>query len=139
VQSNNKNSNQVTRHENPPLPVALGFLLYDAFNIDRACSLGGSILLAGSSEQRRSGLLKSETLVEGSGLWISPCEAIHTFRMKFAIDVVFLSRERRVLKIYSSVAANRICFCLRGFSVLELPAGIVEASGTRILDQIDLR
>jgi hypothetical protein len=54
-----------------------------------------------------------------------PCEGIHTFGMKFPIDVVFLDREYRVIKTAESVPPRRIRFCLRAHSTLELPAGII--------------
>ena len=49
---------------------------------------------AGDSQDRRTGLLKHASFPEGEGLLIAPCECIHTFGMKFPIDVVFLSRKR---------------------------------------------
>jgi hypothetical protein len=53
--------------------------------------------VADTSAKRRTGLLKHTGLTPGEGLWIVPCEGIHTFAMKFPIDVVFLNRQHKIL------------------------------------------
>jgi uncharacterized membrane protein (UPF0127 family) len=83
-------------------------------------------------------LLKHERLEAGQGLWIVPCEGVHTFGMKFPIDVLFLNRKRRVLKIRENMVVRRISLCLWAHSVLELPAGTVKASGTEKGDRLEL-
>ena len=55
--------------------------------------------IADTSAKRRTGLLKHTGLAPGEGLWIVPCEGVHTFAMKFTIDVVFLNRKHKILKI----------------------------------------
>lgn len=90
-----------------------------------------------TSAERRAGLLKHERLAEGEGLWIAPCEAVHTFGMKFAIDVLYLNRKRKVLKVRERMVPWRISGCLRAHSVLELPAGLAEKTGTRAGDQLE--
>lgn len=92
---------------------------------------------ADTSAARRVGLLKHEKLAEGEGLWIAPCEAVHTFGMKFAIDVLYLDRKRKVLKVRERLVPWRISGCLRAHSVLELPAGMAEKTGTRAGDQLE--
>jgi uncharacterized membrane protein (UPF0127 family) len=74
--------------------------------------------------------LKHKSLPAGEGLFITPCEGIHTIGMKFAIDVLFLSRDRKVLKIRAAMPPRRLSVCLRAHSVLELPAGTAEATRT---------
>jgi uncharacterized membrane protein (UPF0127 family) len=56
-------------------------------------------------------------------LLIAPCEAIHTFGMKWPIDAVFLDKGYRVCKIVSQLLPRRIAFCFSAASVLEFPAG----------------
>lgn len=92
---------------------------------------------ADTSAKRRTGLLKHASLPEGEGLWIVPCEAVHTFWMKFPIDVLFLSRKRVVLKVRARMPKNRMSMCLRAHSVLELPAGMAEKTGTQAGDQLE--
>ncbi|MGH9675075.1 MAG: DUF192 domain-containing protein [Bryobacteraceae bacterium] len=106
-------------------------------NLTRNTVLAQAADVADTSAKRRTGLLKHESLPAGEGLWIAPCEAVHTFRMRFPIDIVFLSRKRQVLKLRERVPARRIALCLRAHSVLELPAGMVEATGTTKGDQLE--
>jgi uncharacterized membrane protein (UPF0127 family) len=86
--------------------------------------------IADTSAKRRTGLLKHTKLDAGEGLWIAPTEGVHTFGMKFAIDVVFLSKQKKILKIRKSMARARMSVHLLAHSVLELPAGTCEATGT---------
>jgi uncharacterized protein len=71
-------------------------LKFTVRNVTRGTSIGDGINTADTSAQRRTGLLKHDKLDEGSGLWIIPCEAVHTLFMKFAIDLIYLDRKRRV-------------------------------------------
>lgn len=91
---------------------------------------------ATNSRERRTGLLKHTSLPEGEGLWIAPCEAVHTFGMKFAIDLVFIDRKHRVVKVRESVPRRRIAVALTADSVIELPAGTIARTGTRKGDQL---
>lgn len=92
---------------------------------------------ATSSSDRRSGLLARTSLDEGEGLWIAPCEAIHTFGMKFSIDAVFLDETCRVRRIRHSLRPYRIAACFKARSVLEIAAGAAAASEARIGDHIE--
>ena len=71
-------------------------------------------------------------------MWIAPCEAVHTIGMKFPIDVLFLDRKKRVLKIRKEMKVWRMAACFRAHSVLELPAGLSDETGTTVGDQIEL-
>jgi len=92
--------------------------------------------VADSSAARRTGLLKHRGLERGQGLWILPCQSIHTFFMKFAIDLVYLDRRKRVRKVRHAVPAWRISGCLTAHSVLELPVGTAIATRTEPGDQL---
>jgi uncharacterized membrane protein (UPF0127 family) len=88
--------------------------------------------LAVDSESRRRGLLGRDRFEDGSALIIAPCSAIHTFFMRFAIDVVFVAKDGRVLKTYASVPARRIAFSVGAYAVIEFPAGtLARANATR--------
>jgi uncharacterized membrane protein (UPF0127 family) len=93
--------------------------------------------IADSSAKRRTGLLKHTSLEPGEGLWIAPCEGVHTFGMKFPIDVILLSRKKQVLKTRPAMVKRRIAFSLRAYSVLELPAGTLAETGTVAGDQLE--
>ena len=106
-------------------------------NLTRGAELASSADAARTSRQRRQGLLPRDRLPAGEGLWISPCEAIHTFGMKFPIDALFLGQTRKVLKIRKDMGPRRLALCLRAAGVLELPAGTAEATGTLPGDQLE--
>jgi uncharacterized membrane protein (UPF0127 family) len=99
-------------------------------NQTRDTVLGHSVDIADSSETRRVGLLKHERLEPGEGLWITPCESVHTFFMKFPIDLVYLDKNRKVRKVRHAVPPWRLSMCLAAHSILELPAGTAEQTGT---------
>jgi uncharacterized protein len=107
-------------------------------NQTRSRPLADRADIADTSAKRRTGLLKHTGLAPGEGLWIVPCEGVHTFRMKFPIDVVFLNKKRTILKTRPNMVRSRISMCLRAHSVLELPAGTLDATGTVAGDQLEL-
>jgi uncharacterized protein len=107
-------------------------------NQTRGRALADRADIADTSAKRRTGLLKHSGLAPGEGLWIVPCEGVHTFRMNFPIDVVFLNKQRTILKTRPNMARSRISMCLRAHSVLELPAGTLDATGTVAGDQLGL-
>jgi len=109
---------------------------YAVYNMDRELFIARYVHIAATSRERRKGLLGVDRLAEGAGLWIGPCEAVHTFGMKIPIDILFLDRERRVRKLVSNLAPARISLCLIGSSVLELASGVIASTGTQLGDQL---
>ena len=99
--------------------------------------LGSHIVRADTSATRSVGLLRHKSLEPGHGLWIVPCEGIHTFFMKFPIDVVYVDRSKRVRKVVRAIPAWRISLCLPAHSVLELPVGTIDRTGTVIGDVLE--
>lgn len=93
--------------------------------------------IADTSAKRRTGLLKHAGLAPGEGLWIAPCEGVHTFGMKFPIDVLFLNKKKKILKARPDMVRGRIAFSLLAHSVLELPAGTLAQTGTVAGDQLE--
>ncbi len=91
---------------------------------------------ADTSAKRRVGLLHHKSLAQGEGLWIVPCESVHTFFMKFPIDLVYLDKRLRVRKVRHAVPAWRLSACLTAHSVLELPAGSAVETGTVAGDEL---
>jgi uncharacterized membrane protein (UPF0127 family) len=106
------------------------------FNESRNSLLAQEALLAGTSQARRTGLRGVSIFEHGRGLWIVPSEAIHTFGLKLPIDSIFLDKELRVRGLHPNLKPCRIAVCLRAHSVLELPAGTIERSGTKIGDRL---
>ena len=97
------------------------------------------VITAFDSRSRRKGLLKQDSMAEGSALIIAPSNAIHTFFMRFAIDVAFVSKDGQVLKIRRAMPAWRLAASLRAFAVVELPAGALDRSDVRPGDQLVVR
>ena len=107
-------------------------------NQNRGTVLGDSVAVARTRAARNTGLLKHKSLDAGHGLWIDPCPSVHTFFMKFAIDLVYLDKRLRVRKVRYAVPPWRVSGCLWARSVLELPAGSVAETGTKPGDQLSV-
>jgi len=93
--------------------------------------------VADSAVQRNKGLLGRDRLSPGEGLWIIPCEAVHTFWMRFPIDLVYLDRKKQILKLVSEVLPWRLSACLWAYSVLELPPGTIRKTQTQPGDRLE--
>jgi uncharacterized membrane protein (UPF0127 family) len=86
---------------------------------------------------RFMGLMGRKELPFGEALHIAPCNSIHTFFMKIAIDAVFLDKQLKVVKVCGAMVPWRISSVyFDAHSVLELPAGTTSASGTLEGDQL---
>ena len=81
---------------------------------------------------RMKGLLGRKSLAEDEGILIRPAPSIHTFFMRFPIDVVFLSKEGEVLKVAENVRPWRARSCRGAHSVLELSAGETQRRGIAV-------
>lgn len=108
-------------------------------NTTRQTVLADKLEVAGAGKTRRKGLLGRMGLEPGGGLWIVPCESVHTFFMRFPIDLVYLDRKNRVRKVRHAVGAWRLSACFTAHSVLELPAGAVRESRTERGDVVEMQ
>jgi uncharacterized membrane protein (UPF0127 family) len=99
-------------------------------NLTRGTTLATFLEVADTPRRRSKGLLGRKGLEPGGGLWIAPCESVHTFFMQFPIDLVYLDRNKRVRKVCAAVPAWRLSACLSAHSILELPAGQIVATRT---------
>lgn len=106
-------------------------------NASKDSVLADRALIADTSKTRKIGLLKHNALDHGEGLWITPCEGVHTIGMKFPIDVLYLDKKRKVLKIRPGMLKWRMSACLFAHSVLELPSGMAAATKTIAGDQLE--
>jgi uncharacterized membrane protein (UPF0127 family) len=89
-------------------------------------SLVPQIELAVDRASRKRGLLGRDGLALGDGLVIAPTNAVHTFFMRFPIDIVFVAKDGRVLKVSRAVPAWRMAAAWRAYAVVELAAGGAE-------------
>jgi uncharacterized membrane protein (UPF0127 family) len=81
------------------------------------------------STARRRGLLGRAGLEQGTGLVIAPTNAVHTFSMRFDLDIVFVRRDGRVVRVRRDVPPRRVAVALKAFAVIEVQGG-----STRHLD-----
>jgi len=106
-------------------------------NLTRGRIIGDAVLVADRFFPRMRGLLRTDGLGEGEGLWIHPCGSIHSIGMRFEFDALFLGPDGKVVGRYERFRRNRISrvyWNARG--VLELPAGTIERTGTEVGDEI---
>ena len=106
-------------------------------NRTRGATLAANVQLADTPRSRRVGLLQHESLEPGEGLWIYPTQAIHTFGMRFPIDVAFLDIRLRIKRVYHRLAPFRLTTLVWGArSVLELASGSLASTGTAVGDEL---
>ena len=106
-------------------------------NLTRQTLLANCLEVADNGAKRNKGLLGRKGLSPGEGLWILPCESVHTFGMKFSIDLVYLDRQHRIRKVRSGVPPWRISACLSAHSVIELPSGTIHDTQSRVGDVLE--
>lgn len=106
-------------------------------NLTRQVVLAHSVEVADHAATRRKGLLGRNELLAGEGLWIVPCESVHTFGMRFPIDLVYLDRSKEVKKVKSGVRPWRLSACLSAHSVVELASGAIQMTMTRPGDKLE--
>jgi uncharacterized protein len=90
------------------------------------------------SASRKKGLLGRDGLAPGHALIIAPSNMVHTFFMRFPIDILIVSRNGQVVKAAPNVPARRIVGSWRGFAVVEMRAGSLTDSSTRIGDTLSV-
>ena len=111
-----------------------------AYNRTRGVPLASKVLLAGTFRARMKGLLGCKQLLQEMGLWIRPSQGVHTIGMTFPIDVAYLDRDGRILRLYHRLAPFRVAaISMRTRSVLELPAGTLSRTQTAVGDILDFQ
>ncbi len=82
--------------------------------------------------ERMRGLIGRPEPIANESLWITRCNSIHTFFMRYTIDVIFINTKGVVLKVSAHVAPWRLRMCFSAKSVLELRAGDAEKLGLTV-------
>jgi uncharacterized membrane protein (UPF0127 family) len=86
--------------------------------------LSTDILMAESLISRLIGLMFKQRLEGADGLLIDPCRSIHTFFMRYSLDIVFISKDNKIIKIIRDMKPWRVTWIyFRASKTLELPAG----------------
>jgi uncharacterized membrane protein (UPF0127 family) len=111
-----------------------------AINVTRGTNLATCARVAETPSTRMVGLLRDTGLAQGDGLWIVPCNSIHSFWMKFVFDAVFLDKNLRVVHLVPEMKPWRISkIAFAAHTVLELPPGVIAATQTQIGDQFEMK
>jgi hypothetical protein len=106
-------------------------------NLTRGTQLASEAHAARGFWSRLVGLLGRSSLQAGEALVLEPCNSIHTAFMRFPIDVVYVDRSGRVVKVISNLRPFRVSAVLRGArSAIELPSGTIGDTGTAPGDQL---
>jgi uncharacterized protein len=100
--------------------------------------VASSVELAITRATRRRGLLGRDGLPAGHALLIAPCSSIHTWFMRFPIDVIFVTRDGRVLKTRAAIPAWKMALGLGAYATVELRAGAIAESGVKAGDRLEL-
>ena len=109
-----------------------------ARNTDTGVVIAQRVAVAATRATRRTGLLHHTSLPEGDALWIVPSRGVHTFGMKFAIDVVALDERGIVVDCVEHLQPWRIRLPRKGTAgVLELPAGWIARTGIAVGHRIE--
>jgi len=112
-----------------------------AFNRTRKTYLATELMIARTHWTRFRGLMATDgsRFRRGQGLWISPSHGVHTFAMRFPIDVVYLDRDRIVIHVEEELKPWRMAAVrIKAASVLELPIGAIRESQTALGDLVDI-
>jgi len=109
---------------------------FEIRNLRNRRSLAQDIVAAFDSKSRKTGLLRHQSFPAGSAMLIAPSNAVHTFFMRFAIDIAFVTRDGMVVKTRDSVPPWRIAAAFRGYAVIELPAGTLARCETIVGDML---
>jgi len=114
--------------------------LVTVVNVTRGTQLGDRIEVADTSLSRFLGLIPKRGLNAGEGLWIKPSSGVHMFWMRFAIDVVGLDREMRVVRLWRNLKPWRMTsVSLQMQIALELPVGQIDACEVQIGDVLSMQ
>lgn len=110
-----------------------------AVNVTRNKIIASRVEKADDFVSRGVGLLGRAGLPEGEALWLIPGKSIHTFFMRFAIDVLFLDPKLTVVKVIEDMKPWRVSpWVSEAESVLELPAGALKGS-VAVGDLLEMR
>ena len=106
-------------------------------NLSRQQTLADRAVRAESFWSRFRGLLGRSGLEPGEGMVFEPCNSVHMIGMRFAIDVIHLDKQGKVVRIVPSLRPNQLGPLIwRSHVVIELPAGTAHATDTHEGDEI---
>lgn len=110
-----------------------------AYNLTRQAWLVDELDVADTFLARLVGLMGRASISPRTGLWIRTCNSVHTFFMRFPIDLVFLDKSNQVVKTVEAIKPYRVVLPVgTASSVIELPAYSLRRSWTQAGDLLDI-
>ena len=110
------------------------------FNLNKGTVIAQQARLASSLGQRMKGLLGQDSLSTNEALVLKPCSSIHTFFMRFSIDVLFLDKNMQIIRLFRNMPPNRLSPIVWGSKIaIELPAGKTSQTNTQVGDIIEFK
>ncbi len=114
--------------------------IVEVVNLTKKSKVLSKVTFADNFFTRLKGLLGVKQLGEDAGLIIKPCNSVHTFFMKFLIDIAFVDRNRKVCYIIHTMKTNKISPVVKNTSfVIEAPAGTFKRKCLEVGDEIEVR
>jgi len=93
--------------------------------------LAENALVADNFSARLKGLLGKDSLPSGEALVLKPCYCVHTFFMRFSIDVIFVSHQNKVIQCFSELKPFRITpIYFSSALAIEFPPGTIASTAT---------
>lgn len=109
------------------------------YNSTKNRIIADNVEVADNFVKRTFGLIPRKSIAEGEALVIKPCSSIHTFFMKFPIDVLFVDKNNKIVALYENVKKNRILpIHLSSMYVVELKAGQISSKTIEKCDIIQI-
>lgn len=109
-------------------------------NTTKGVAIAQEAECAFSLGQRLKGLLGRSSLTAKQGMVLKPCSSIHTFFMRFSIDVLFLDKNMQVIKAIQNMPPNRLGPMVWGSKLaIELPAGQIGQTKTQVGDRVEFQ
>jgi len=110
-----------------------------AVNVTRNKVLANSLKIADTFFSSLLGLMGRRRLPIGEGLWICPCQSVHSMWMRFPIDVIFLDNKKSVIHLVENMRPFRISkYVTTAQSVIELPVNTIAATQTQVGDLVNI-
>ena len=109
-------------------------------NTTKNTVLADYVIFAQTTLSRLKGLLFRPYFRKGEALIIKPCNSVHTFFMRFSIDLLFVDSENKVVKTYRGIKPFKVTpICFKSKFAIELPSGIVAATNTAEFDILSIK
>ncbi len=109
-------------------------------NVNRSCILADKIFLADNFFARLRGLLGFRSLDENQAMILRPSNSVHTFFMRFSIDVLFVDKNNSVVRVVRHIRPFRAtAVCLKSKFVIELPVGVIDTTKTSVGDYLQIQ